>query len=201
MQCFLDFFYSPRQCLYLSVCLFKCLMFRDAASAQNSSIRGNREAGIPAYTQTQRKEECVVNGDEGRVIKARKPLGRMSCDVTHGRGLRACTPEGGLNSKHLRLICGGKKKRRKKKRETLQRKYVKVSLFRLSEAFRSSHYTCSHHTSAPKAHLQNIATCAALWSYLQYTVITHTHTHTHPAVVCPSHTLLVLFVMDTGTPV
>lgn len=86
-------------------------MFWDAASAQNSSIRGTRESGIPAFTQTQRKEECVVDGDEGRAIKARKPLGGMSCDVTYGRGLRACTPEGGLNSKQLRLICGKKKQK------------------------------------------------------------------------------------------
>lgn len=82
------------------ICLSVSLnIFWDAASAQNSSIRGTREAGMPTYTQTQRKEVCVVDGDEGRVMKARKPLGGMSCDVTHGPGLKACTPEGGLNSK------------------------------------------------------------------------------------------------------
>lgn len=47
---------------------------------------------MPTYTQTQRKEVCVVDGDEGRAMKARKPLGGMSCDVTHGRGLRARAP-------------------------------------------------------------------------------------------------------------
>lgn len=48
-----------------------------------------------ARTETHRKEACVVDGgDEGRAMKARKPLGGMSCDVTHGRGLKARTARG-----------------------------------------------------------------------------------------------------------
>jgi len=59
------------------------------------------ELGNLECPQTHTREMCVADSDEGRAIKARKLLGRMSCNVTHGRSLKASRPEGGLNSKHL----------------------------------------------------------------------------------------------------
>lgn len=38
----------------------------------NSGIRGTQEVGIPTYTHAQRKEVCVADSDEDRVIKSRK---------------------------------------------------------------------------------------------------------------------------------
>lgn len=83
--------------------LLKCISFLDAVLAQNNCIHGIWEMGMPAHSQTQGKEVCVVDGDEVRDTKARKSLGRMSCDITHGRGLNACMPEGGLKSKSAHL--------------------------------------------------------------------------------------------------
>lgn len=66
----------------MSITVF--LEFEDAALAWDSSIRRTGEVGVPTDTQTQRKEVCVVDGDEGQAMKARKLLGGMSCDVTYG---------------------------------------------------------------------------------------------------------------------
>lgn len=54
------------------------LEFEDAALAWDSSIRRTGEVGVPTDTQTQRKEVCVVDGDEGQAMKVRKLLGGNS---------------------------------------------------------------------------------------------------------------------------
>lgn len=131
---------------------------------------------------------CVVDGDEGRAMKARKPMGGMSCDVTHGRGLKACTPEAGFKSKQLWLICV---KNKQTKRVTRQRKYVKVSLLHLwSFAFFSLHlFTLQSqgHNSTAQPHTR----CTAAIYSTQYV---HSHTHTtYNSVPLPHSSCLVCF--------
>lgn len=146
------------------------LGFSFGTKQQHSWKSGSRNALM--HTQTQRKEVCVVDGDEGRAIK--KPGSRWEeCP-----GMPHMT-------KAWKLVCpmGGFK---------LQTDFgssVGENKFKChSSIFVSFHNTCSHTTPQPLRHNSETKPhepyCTATYS-IQY--------------VCPSHTLVVVFVLDTGT--
>lgn len=120
--------------------------------------------------QTQRKEVCVVDGDEGRAVKARKFLAGMSCDVTHGRGPKARRPEGRLNSKHVCRNASLQEERHKNENTP------KCRSSSTAGTCGSFHFTCSHHTLSPLRHNSG-AHPRALCRYLYYTMRTHKHAH------------------------
>ncbi len=136
------------------------------------------------HTNSEEGSVCVSvfwMDDEGRVMKARKPLGGMSCDVTHGCGLRAHAPEGNLNSKQLRLICGNKTARQI---VTRQQRHDSVSLFYLWGFPLFSLNLFTPHLS-PWGTTPKYTRCCTAIDNVQYA---HTHTHTHAS--CSSVPLL-----------
>lgn len=74
---------------------------------------------------------CAVAGDEGRAMKARKPTGGMSCDVTHDPKVMMAWTGAVLKPTQLWLICVKTKKKTVRKRVTGLRRVVKVSLLSL----------------------------------------------------------------------
>lgn len=127
---------------------------------QHSWKSGSRNALV--HTQTQRKEVCVVDGDEGRAIK--KPGSRwVECPgMPHmAKAWKLVCPVGGFKLQTDFGSSVGEKNWHDWEN--------KLKCHSSIIAFFSLHLF-THHTSAPEAQLQNKATRTVLYSYLQYTI-------------------------------
>lgn len=139
------YIFSPEQCLYLSLCLFKHLLGCSLGTKQQHSW--NSGSGN-AHIHTNTKEGSVCCGWWWRPSHESQEAA--------GRNVLRChtwpRPESLYARGRFKLQTAGERKWHAKE-NTLK------CLSFISGVLHSFHYTCSHHTSAPKAQLQNISTC------------------------------------------